>query len=98
MMTPLDILEAIATKAKVRRLALKLTQAGLAKRSGVSLGSIKRFERTGKIAVESLLKIAMALACLEDFESVFDERKPEGIQTLDSLLKEEKTRKRGSIT
>lgn len=91
-------MEAIASRAKSRRLSLGFTQAGLERRSGVSLGTIKRFERTGKIALHSLLKIALVLESLEDFESVFGKRNSQNTQSLDSLLKEEKKRKRGSIT
>lgn len=53
------------------RLAQNLTQKGLALRSGVSLGSIKRFEASGEISLSSQLDIAMALGCLRDFESLF---------------------------
>ncbi|MEL6865377.1 MAG: helix-turn-helix transcriptional regulator [Bacteroidota bacterium] len=49
----------------------KLSQAELAERSGVSLGSIKRFEQTGKIAFESLLKLAHILGQLAKFEQLF---------------------------
>jgi hypothetical protein len=37
----------------------------------VSLGSIKRFEKTGEISLKSLLNIALVLRRLEDFENVF---------------------------
>lgn len=87
----------ITARAKARRLALNLTQMGLEERSGVSLGTIKRFERTGKIAIESLLKIALALDCLKDFEQLFAARAA-APPRLDDLLKQPKTRKRGSIT
>jgi transcriptional regulator with XRE-family HTH domain len=38
---------------KVRR-QLKLSQADLAERSGVSLGSLKRFENSGKISLDAI--------------------------------------------
>ena len=47
----------------------------LADKSGVSLGSLKRFERTGEISLSSLLKIALVLDSLKEFERLFD--KPE---------------------
>ncbi len=62
---------------------MKLTQAQLAEKSGVSLGSLKRFERTGKVSLSSLLNIAMALGCLKDFEGVF--KKPE-YTTIEEIL------------
>jgi predicted transcriptional regulator len=49
-----DLLEIIKTNFKKRRLETDLTQEGLAKKSGVSLGSIKRFEQSGQISLEFL--------------------------------------------
>ncbi len=65
--TPSDMMETIKTKFKQRRKALGYTQAKLSSRSGVSLGSLKRFEQSGQISFESLLQLALILECLEDF-------------------------------
>lgn len=92
--TPTDHLREIAERAKARRLASNLSQAGLAQRSGVSLGSLKRFEKTGQISLDSLLKLALVLDALSDFEHLFLSG-PEQIKSLDQLLKENKQRKRG---
>lgn len=69
--TPYEIQQDISKHAKQHRKSLKLTQSVLANRSGVSLGSVKRFEQTGEISLSSLLKIAMVLDCLSDFENIF---------------------------
>ncbi|MCL9980245.1 MAG: helix-turn-helix domain-containing protein [Bacteroidia bacterium] len=79
---PTDVLVDLPVKYKTLRKQMGLTQAELAKRSGVSLGSIKRFELTGQISLESLLKLAHVLNRLNDFELIF---KP-----LDNLEKIEK--------
>jgi len=68
---PSDILKSTAQKLVRIRKQHKLTQLELAHKSGVSYGSIKRFERSGKISFESLLKIAEALERLYEFESLF---------------------------
>ncbi len=93
--TPNEISLDLAMKAKSQRLSLNLTQVGLAKRSGVTLPSLKRFERTGLISLDSLLKIALALGALEDFETVFKD-KQQFSGTLDELLNAKPTRKRGT--
>ncbi len=67
---PSDILMSTASKAAALRKELKLTQFDLSIKSGVSYGSIKRFERSGQISFESLLKIAEALDRLSDFEPI----------------------------
>ena len=70
--TPFDILKDLAEKYKVLRKQAGLTQSELAKRSGVSLGSIKRFEHTGQISLESLLKSVPILNRIGDFELILD--------------------------
>ena len=57
--------EAIAENMRGRRLATGLTQQGLAKRAGVSLATLRKFEQKGIISLESLLKLAMVLDALE---------------------------------
>jgi transcriptional regulator with XRE-family HTH domain len=68
--TPLEVSLELASRLKKVRRQLKLSQAGLAERSGVSLGSLKRFENSGKISLESLLKLAHLLGKLKDFENL----------------------------
>ncbi len=58
--------EAIAGNMRGQRLATGLTQQGLAKRAGVSLATLRKFEQKGVISLESLLKLAMVLDALED--------------------------------
>lgn len=93
-MSPLDIVMLIAHSAKEKRLCANLSQQSLSDRSGVSLGVLKKFERTGKISLESLLKLAVALGALGDFVSLFKEKSSDLPATLDELLKTNK-RKRG---
>jgi len=61
----------LVTRFVKRRKEYKLTQKELSKRSGVSYGSIRRFESTGDISLNSLLKISEAINCLEDFNELF---------------------------
>ena len=97
--TSTETVAELAQRAKSMRLAQNLTQAGLEKRSGVSLGSIKLFERTGKISIESLIKIAIALGALEGFDGLFQPNLTED-RSIDDLLKDAKAstgRKRGRV-
>ena len=92
--TPNDVLETIRRNFKERRLAIGYTQEALAKRSGVSLGSLKRFERTGQVSLESLVKIGAILDVLSDFEKLCSQSL-EHIESLDEILKEKPKPKRG---
>ena len=51
----------------------KISQKELAARSGVSLGSLKRFEQTGDISLASLTKLAIALGIEDELEKLFTE-------------------------
>jgi transcriptional regulator with XRE-family HTH domain len=48
-----------------------MSQALLAAKSGVSLGSIKRFESTGEVSLSALLRIAFVLGYEDDFNQLF---------------------------
>ena len=68
--TTSDMMDTLKTKFRQRRKTLGYTQPELSSRSGVSLGSLKRFESSGQIAFESLLKLAFVLECLGDFDGI----------------------------
>jgi transcriptional regulator with XRE-family HTH domain len=71
---PGDILLETAQKHRQMRRQTKLSQVELAKRFGVSLGSLKRFEKSGQISFESLLKLAHVLGALDGFENIFQHK------------------------
>ncbi len=62
----------IAQKIVRLRKRKKITQKLLAARSGVSLGSLKRFEQSGEISLQSLTKIAIALDVENELEDLFN--------------------------
>ena len=91
IITTNDITKKIAQEFKRARLVADLTQQGLSTRSGVSLGSLKRFERTGKISLRHLIELAFVLRLENRFLDLFVIDKPE---TLDFLLSKESSSKR----
>ncbi len=68
--TPRSVLKNTALKVRELRRQSKYSQAELADRSGVSLGSLKRFEATGLISLESFLKLLHILDRLEEFNNI----------------------------
>ena len=62
----------IAQKIVRLRKRKKITQKQLAARSGVSLGSLKRFEQSGEISLQSLTKIAIALDVENELEDLLN--------------------------
>ena len=96
--TPKDLQRELAARFKARRLSMNLTQEGLATRSGVTWSSLKRFEHTGLISLDALLKLAMVLNCLSDFDRVcLDDERNLGSRSLDEILREAKPRTKGRI-
>ena len=70
--TWIEINNDIAQKIVRLRKRKKITQKQLASRSGVSLGSLKRFEQSGEISLQSLTKIAIALDVENELEDLFN--------------------------
>ena len=69
--TPNEIAKSLANKIKEHRKKLIISQSTLAQKSGVSLGSIKRFETKYEISLQSFIKIAIALDLDSDIENLF---------------------------
>ena len=69
-----EIAKSFADKIKEHRKKLKISQEVLAQKSGVSLGSIKRFETKYEIALQSFIKIAIALDLDNYFENLFTQK------------------------
>ena len=81
-----DIMEELRMKFKERRKSMGYTQTECATRLGVSLGSLKRFESSGQISFESLLKLAFVLECLGDFDGFFEDIDDE-FSSMDEVMK-----------
>ena len=63
----------IAKRMAQLRKRRKISQKELAVRSGVSLGSLKRFAQSGEISLQSLTKLAIALEVEGELEDLFSE-------------------------
>lgn len=74
----------LAHRAKELRLLRGWRQVTLADRSGVSLGSLRRFETSGRISLGNLLKLALALDHLGDFEALFQRPRARSLDELEA--------------
>lgn len=68
--SPKEIMMLLSKNIVALRKQEKMSQIELSERSGVAYASIRKFESTGIISLESLLKICDALKRLTDFESI----------------------------
>lgn len=71
--TPKEINMLIAGRIRKIRRRRKISQKRLSEKSGVSLGSVKRFENSGEISLISLTKIAVALELDGELERLFED-------------------------
>ncbi len=68
-----EINQKLAMRIRCVRRRRKISQEKLSSMSGVSFGSLKRFEATGKISLLSLTKLALALGCADEIRQLFTE-------------------------
>lgn len=68
-----EINRSIASVMRNIRKRRGLTQAMISEMSGVSVGSVKRFEKTGNISLTSFSKLALALGLKQELTELFRE-------------------------
>lgn len=78
--TPEEINLKIADRLKNIRKRRRISQKKLSEISGVSYGSIKRFETTGQISLLSLTRIATALDVVNELREIFSQIPYKNIQ------------------
>ena len=83
--TPSEISKALSNRVKQTRIRRSITQEELAERSGVSFGSVKRFEQTGEISLKHLILISKVLRCSEQWDELFS---LSNYESMEELLKE----------
>jgi len=87
---PADWMQEMAKRHKMLRKQAGFTQSELARRSGVSLGSLKRFETSGQISIQSLFLLIDVLGRLDDFDTIL---KPiENMKEIERLFSDKKRR------
>ena len=70
----------LAQRIRNIRKRRSISQEKLSSMSGVSYGSVKRFEATGQFSLISLTKIAMALDIADELRSIFTQVPYKNIQ------------------
>ena len=92
---PDDAARQLADRVRAERLRQDLTQDTLAKRAGVSLPTVQRYERTGQATVENLLKLCHALGRLDEFAELLAPPPASSLAELEGRVEMPK-RQRGS--
>ncbi len=69
--TPEELNKKLAMRVRNIRKRRSISQQKLSDISGVSYGSVKRFETTGQISLLALTKIAIALDIADELRNIF---------------------------
>lgn len=96
LQTPEQVSQTLAERLQALRLARGWKQVTLAERSGVSLASLRRFEESGRISLQSLLDLAFALNRLDDFDALLEASPASSLAELEAEEKRP-ARRRGRI-
>lgn len=67
----LEVLSALGRRARELRILRELKQGELAARAGLAVGTVVRFEQTGRASIENVLRIATVLGVDEGFAGLF---------------------------
>ena len=71
LQSPGEIARMLARRVRALRLDHGWTQQEVAERAGVALATYRQFERTGRISLERLLKLAVVLDARAGFDQLF---------------------------
>jgi transcriptional regulator with XRE-family HTH domain len=91
--SPREVAQMLARRVKALRLERGWTQRELADRSGIALATYRRFERSGRISLERLLKLAVILDARAGFDKLFTLPPARSLSELEQ--EDRPTRKRG---
>ena len=86
----------LADRVRSLRLLLGWKQSTLSERAGVSLPTLRRFERTGTTSLETFLRICHALGYLDELESYLKPAPARSVVELEGRTKQ-RARQRGRL-
>jgi transcriptional regulator with XRE-family HTH domain len=68
--TPKQVMLQLGERVRQLRKSVKMSRQDLADRSGVPAPTLRKFEQTGIISLESLLKLVQIFGRLEEFDKL----------------------------
>ena len=83
--TPEEIERQLAARVRALRLERNWKQSTLAERSGVSLPTVRRYERLGRTTLANLLRLCHALGRLDEFTELLLPARAASIAELEAL-------------
>ena len=68
---PSEVTQRLANRLRSIRKRKKITQKQLAARSNVSYATLRKFEQTGRISLESFVKLTIELGVIDEINALF---------------------------
>jgi len=94
LQAPRDVARMLALRVRALRLDRGWTQQEIADRAGLAMTTYRRFEHTGLISLDRLLKVAGVLGARGGFDQLFVRAPARSLAELEQQA-ERQTRKRG---
>jgi transcriptional regulator with XRE-family HTH domain len=71
--TASEVCQELGQRLRAQRLALLLTQAELAARAGVAIGTVRTLETTGMVSADSLVRLALTMGLADSLQNLFEQ-------------------------
>lgn len=90
---PDEVVKLLCTRLRQERLSQQMTQAEVAARAGIGVGTLSNLEAGRSVAFDSVVRVAMVLGRLNELEQLF---RPQ-LDSLDDILRYERGAKRQRV-
>jgi transcriptional regulator with XRE-family HTH domain len=84
-LSPTDVSRRLADRGRALRVACNLSREELGERSGLSVGTIRRFEAGKPVSLDNFLRIVEGLGRIRDLEKVLEGAPAMSISQLEKL-------------
>lgn len=93
LIKPGEVVKLLCTRLRQERLSQQMTQAEVAARSGIGVGTLSNLEAGRSVAFDSVVRVAMVLGRLNELEQLFMPQ----LDSLDDVLRYEQSAKRQRV-
>lgn len=93
LIKPDEVVNLLCTRLRQERLSQQMTQAEVAARAGIGVGTLSNLEAGRSVAFDSVVRVAMVLGRLNELEQLFLPQ----LDSLDDILRYEESAKRQRV-
>lgn len=90
---PSEIVKKLCERLRLERLTLKMTQADVAERAGVSANTVSNLETGRNVSFENMIRIAMVLGRSKELEGLF----MPNLNSIDDIVRYDESKNRQRV-